>query len=155
MDTIVEGGSPMRARFAPFFVVLFAIAIALAPAARADELDSSEAAAIRSVIESQMAAFKVDDGPAAFAYASPNIQLQFQTPDIFMAMVKLGYAPVYRPQSVEFRELMQEARGPVQVVHIVGPDGRAVLALYSMEQQPDGSWRIDGCTLTTAPDVGA
>jgi hypothetical protein len=145
----------MRARFAPIFVMLVAIAVALAPAARADGLDGGSAAAIRSVIESQMAAFKVDDGPAAFAYASPTIQSQFQTPDIFMAMVKLGYAPVYRPQAVEFRELMQAARGPVQVVHIVGPDGRAVLALYSMEQQQDGSWRIDGCTLTEAPDVGA
>ena len=144
----------MRALFAAVFVLLVAIAVTLAPAARADELDSTQAAAIRSVIENQMAAFKVDDGPAAFAYASPTIQELFQTPEIFMSMVKTGYAPVYRPQEVEFRELMQAARGPVQVVHIVGPDGRAVLALYSMEQQPDGSWRIDGCTLTEAPDVG-
>ena len=144
----------MRALFAAVFVLLVAIAVTLAPAARADELYITQAAAIRSVIENQMAAFKVDDGPAAFAYASPTIQELFQTPEIFMSMVKTGYAPVYRPQEVEFRELMQAARGPVQVVHIVGPDGRAVLALYSMEQQPDGSWRIDGCTLTEAPDVG-
>ena len=144
----------MHRLFAPVFVLLLAVAIALSPTARADELDSTQAAAIRNVIENQMAAFKVDDGPAAFAYASPTIQELFQTPEIFMSMVKTGYAPVYRPQEVEFRELMQAARGPVQVVHIVGPDGRAVLALYSMEQQPDGSWRIDGCTLTEAPDVG-
>jgi hypothetical protein len=145
----------MRRLFGPIFVLLLAVATALTPAARADGLDSGAAAAIRSVIESQMAAFKVDDGPAAFAYASPTIQQIFGTPANFMSMVKTGYAPVYRPQSVEFRELMPEAGGPVQVVHIVGPDGRAVLALYSMEQQPDGSWRIDGCTLTAAPDVGA
>lgn len=144
----------MRTILGPVFVLLLAFAAALAPTAHADELDSDAAAAIRSVIENQMAAFKVDDGPAAFAYASPTIQQQFQTPEIFMSMVKTGYPSVYRPQSVEFRELTQEARGPVQVVHIVGPDGRAVLALYSMEQQPDGSWRIDGCTLTEAPDVG-
>jgi hypothetical protein len=144
----------MRALYGWMFAVLLTLATAMAPASRADELDSA-AAAIRSVIENQMAAFKVDDGQAAFAFASPDIQAQFQTPDIFMSMVKIGYAPVYRPQSVEFLELMQAERGPVQVVHIVGPDGRAVLALYSMEQQPDGSWRIDGCTLTAAPDVGA
>ncbi len=145
----------MRALYGPTLAVLLTVATALSPAIRADELDSASAAAIRSVIENQMAAFKVDDGPAAFSFASPGIQQQFQTPETFMAMVKTGYAPVYRPQSVEFRELMQAARGPVQVVHIVGPDGRAVLALYTMEQQPDGSWRIDGCTLTAAPDVGA
>ena len=145
----------MRKFIASIFALLIAVSVATAPTARADGLDSSAAAAIRSVIEDQMAAFKVDDGPAAFAYASPSIQEMFQTPEIFMSMVKTGYAPVYRPQAVEFRELMLEARGPVQVVHIVGPDGRAVLARYSMEQQPDGSWRIDGCTLTAAPDVGA
>ena len=144
----------MRRLLGPVFVLLLSVATGVASPVRADELGSGEAAAIRSVIENQMAAFKVDDGPAAFAYASPTIQELFQTPEIFMSMVKTGYAPVYRPQEVEFRELMQAARGPVQVVHIVGPDGRAVLALYSMEQQPDGSWRIDGCTLTEAPDVG-
>ncbi len=144
----------MRALAGLLLAAAIATASTFSPASRADELDGA-AAAIRSVIESQMAAFRIDDGPAAFAFASPGIQAQFQTPEIFMSMVKTGYAPVYRPQSVEFRELMHAAGGPVQVVHIVGPDGSAVLALYSMEQQPDGSWRIDGCTLTAAPDVGA
>ena len=31
-------------------------------------------------------------------------------------------------------------------------DGRPVIARYSMEKQPDGSWRINGCALTQAPD---
>ena len=142
----------MRALQGWLFVVLLAVAGTLSPSSRADEADAT---AIRNVISDQMAAFQIDDGAAAFAFASPSIQTRFQTPEIFMSMVKTGYAPVYRPQSVEFRELMQEAGGPVQIVHVVGPDGRAVFALYSMEQQPDGSWRIDGCTLTAAPDVGA
>jgi hypothetical protein len=140
---------------AAFVALATALAAAFAPPSQADEIDGAASAAIRSVIESQMAAFKVDDGPAAFAYASPGIQAQFQTPDYFMQMVKTGYQPVYRPQAVEFLELVQSERGPVQAVHVIGPDGRAVIALYSMERQPDGSWRIDGCTLTAAPDVGA
>jgi hypothetical protein len=135
--------------------LIVAALLAISPSGSADEADGAAAAEIRSVIESQLAAFRVDDGPAAFAYASPGIQAQFQTPEIFMEMVRTGYAPVYRPQAVEFLDLMQAARGPVQPVHIVGPDGRAVIALYTMERQPDGSWRIDGCTLTEAPDVGA
>ena len=71
-----------------------------------------------------------------------------------MNMVRTGYQPVYRPQSVEFLDLVPGDLGPVQRVHLVGPDGRAVIAHYSMEQQPDGSWRIDGCTLIEAPDIG-
>ena len=66
------------------------------PAAEAD------AAAIRQVVEAQLAAFQRDDGVAAFGYASPSIQEQFNNPDVFMEMVRTGYAPVYRPREVEF-----------------------------------------------------
>ena len=33
-----------------------------------------------------------------------------------------------------------------------GPDGRPRIALYIMERQPDGSWKIDGCILTESDD---
>jgi hypothetical protein len=33
----------------------------------------------------------------------------------------------------------------------VGPDGQAVIALYVMERQPDGSWRINGVYLLQVP----
>jgi len=123
--------------------------------ADADGLDPVDAGSIRSVIERQLAAFQADDSTGAFAFASPGIQARFQTAENFMQMVRTGYAPVYRPQAVEFRDLVPGPQGPVQAVHIVEPDGSAVIALYSMEQQPDGSWRINGCALTAAPDLGA
>ena len=112
-----------------------------APASPADQ------AAIRTVIEHQLAAFQRDDAAAAFSYASPGIQAKFGTPDIFMEMVRTGYQPVYRPRETEFRELVASPAGLVQKVLFVGPDGRPVLALYSMERQDDGSWRISGCVL--------
>ena len=34
-----------------------------------------------------------------------------------------------------------------QPVRVTGPDGRPVLAMYHMEQQPDGGWRIAGVVL--------
>jgi hypothetical protein len=40
-------------------------------------------------------------------------------------------------------------------VLLVGPDGKPVMALYAMERQPDGSWRIDGCMLGKADDMTA
>ena len=42
----------------------------------------------------------------------------------------------------------------VQRVYMVGPDGIAVLADYEMQRQPDGSWRINGCSIAKAPDQG-
>ncbi|HYB09738.1 MAG TPA: DUF4864 domain-containing protein [Alphaproteobacteria bacterium] len=116
---------------------------------------ATDQAAIRHVIESQLAAFARDDGVAAFAYASPGIQAKFGTADAFMEMVRTAYPSVYRPQTTEFRDLVAMPDGPVQKVLFVGPDGRAVLALYSMEREADGTWRISGCALAEAPAESA
>jgi len=43
----------------------------------------------------------------------------------------------------------------VQHVELTGPDGAAAEALYFMERESDGSWRIDGCMLTKPDQVGA
>jgi hypothetical protein len=107
--------------------------------------DPSDAAAIRGVIEGQLQAFRSDDGAQAFAYASPAIQSIFKDPDTFMSMVRSGYQPVYRPQEVEFRDLVPVEGRWTQRVLVIGPDGVPVVAQYMMEKQPDGSWRIDGC----------
>ena len=44
-------------------------------------------------------------------------------------------------------------RDTVQKVFLVGPDGKSYVAVYSLQRQPDGSWRINGCTLVE--DSGA
>jgi hypothetical protein len=144
-----------------FAIGILAVLLIAAPldAAQADDgaavaPDSAAAGAIRSVIENQLDAFLADDGVRAFSFASPDIQSQFGSPEPFMSMVRTGYAPVYRPQAVEFLDLLAAPGGLVQQVHVVGPDGNAVIAHYLMEQQPDGSWRIAGCMLTQAPDLG-
>lgn len=121
--------------------------------ARDSARDSVAGAAIRDVISSQLQAFQRDDGPGAFAFASPGIRGRFQTPEVFMEMVRRHYAPVYRPSEVSFQTLRASPRGPVQEVLLVGPDGRVVLALYFMERQADESWRIDGVRLVDAPDM--
>lgn len=117
-----------------------------------DSSGGADAAAIRSVIERQLEAFQRDDATAAFAFAAPDIQARFGTPEAFMDMVKRAYQPVYRPRETEFRALTTGEEGPVQKVLLVGPDGRLVLALYSMEREADGSWRISGCVLVEAEE---
>jgi len=112
----------------------------------------AEEQAIREVIQSQLDAFQRDDAATAYSYAAPSIKQMFTTPDIFMDMVKLGYQPVYRPREVEFRKLDDVDGTLVQDVFVVGPDGQPVIARYSMQKQPDGSWRINGCALVKAPD---
>lgn len=130
-------------------VALLLLALASAPAAAQAPADR---AAIERVIRDQMAAFLADDAAAAFAFAAPSIQALFGTPENFLAMVRSGYAPVYRPRAVEFAELGLREGVPVQRVLVTGPDGVPEVAHYLMERQPDGRWRIAGCILTKSED---
>lgn len=134
-----------------FISVVFGLALicVLSPAAVAEDADGP---AIRGVIENQLQAFQEDDGRKAFSYASPMIQRQFGSPETFMTMVRRGYPSVYRPQAVEFRSLEFTEGYAVQKVFFLGPDGRPALALYFMELQDDGSWKINGVRMTEAPD---
>lgn len=119
------------------------------------ELDEGSSLAIRTVIERQLAAFQRDDGVEAFSYASPTIQRKFQSSELFMAMVRGGYRAVYRPRQVEFGELRVVDGVPTQEVHFIGPDGRAVTAIYQMQQQSDGSWKINGVYMVETPEAAA
>jgi hypothetical protein len=132
------------------FLAFFGLMLGLAFSAQA-QVSPSDQEAIRDVIQRQVDAFRRDDGEAAFGLASPAIRVMFGNPDVFMDMVRQGYQPVYRPQVFEFREIVDLHGLPTQKVHVIGPDGRPVTAFYPMAQQPDGSWRIEGCYLQT-PD---
>jgi hypothetical protein len=141
-------------KFAPF-ILLVAMICGPMTALRAQSVVSvADALAIRNVIERQLDAFGRDDGEGAFAYASPKIRSIFSTADNFMQMVRTGYQPVYRPQSVTFLDIVEIRGQPTQRVLLVGPDGRSVIAHYFMARQPDGSWLIDGCVLSE-PDNAA
>ncbi len=120
---------------------------ALSQPALAQSVSEADRSQIIATIQSQLDAFQRDDRVEAFSYASPMLQLQFQSPDYFMDMVISGYMPVYRPQYVEFQYLDTTGAEPIQDVYLVGPDGEPVIARYRMERQPDGSWRISGCYL--------
>jgi len=128
------------------FVLLAALLIGLAAPARA----GNDLATAQGIITSQVEAFGRDDAATAYSYAAPAIQGMFQQPDIFLSMVQRNYAPVYRHKSFEFGEA-QIADGKIaQRVHILDADGEAWEALYTLEQQPDGSLKIIGCVLIKA-----
>jgi hypothetical protein len=136
-----------RRLLAVLLLMLSAAPFWTAPAHAQDQLSADDRAAIREVIQAQVDAFRRDDGEAAFALASPGIQQMFGTPEIFMDMVRQGYQPVYRPRRFEFEGIVSLGEQPAQMVAVVGPDGRPVVAVYPMKRLPDGRWRIDGCFL--------
>ena len=141
---------------------LLAIALAVvffisAPrAGRADDLTAADKSEFQRIISEQIAAFNADDGARAYAQAAPMIKRIFPTPEVFMNMVRNGYAPVYRQKSFTFGDVTTEFQGqPTQRVTIVDINGKLWTALYSFERQPDGTWKINGCTLVETPGADA
>lgn len=125
-----------------------------APAHAQAGLSEADQTAIRGVIAGQLQAFREDDGPRAYGFAAPGIQLLFPTHQIFMKMVREGYPPVYRAAEFEFRDIEALPEGRwLQHVLIVGADGAVVMALYTMELQPDGTWKIAGCILAPSNEA--
>ena len=130
-------------RIAALLVVLI---VACSPiAARADDVSAAQ-----SVIRAQEQALVRDDATTAYSYAAPAIKQIFPAPDLFMSMVQNGYAPVYRHKSFEFGDSKIEGNSIAQRVHIIDANGEAWEALYTLEQQADGSYKITGCSLLKA-----
>jgi uncharacterized protein DUF4864 len=126
-------------------VLVIALLIGLASPSRADDV-----AAAQSVIRAQEQAFSRDDAAAAYSHAAPEIKQLFPQADMFMQMVQQGYAPVYRHKSFEFGEARAAGGRIAQRVHIVDDNGEAWEAMYTLEQQSDGSLKITGCSLLKA-----
>lgn len=127
---------------------LITLLVALAPLlAAAQGVSPADARAVREVVQAQLDAFQKDDAAAAFALATPGIRETFGDAATFMEMVKQSYAVVYRPKTVQFEEAMLIDGTLVQPVRLTDSEGRAWIALYPMEKQPDGRWRTNGCQL--------
>jgi hypothetical protein len=126
-------------------VLLAALLLSLAAPVRAAEVADAQ-----NVIRSQEQAFARGDAATAYSHAAPELRQIFPQADIFMQMVQQGYAPIYRHQSFEFGEAKVADGYVAQRVHIVDEKGEAWEALYTLEQQPDGSLKITGCSLLKA-----
>lgn len=113
----------------------------------AQSVGEADIAAFRRVIEGQIEAFHRDDAEAAYGFASPEIKAMFPTAEAFMAMVRQGYRPVYRAERYSFEAVSVVDGRIVQPVRIAAAADAPVLAIYIMERQPNGAWKIGGCLL--------
>ncbi len=135
----------------PFLLalILFGTSAAL-PAA---EVSPRDALAIRAVIADQLDAFTHDDAPRAFSLATEGIRAQFGTPEAFINMVRSAYPVVYRRKAVRFETPAVIEGEIIQPVRMTDAEGRTWLALYPMQREADGGWRINGCQLATLPGL--
>jgi hypothetical protein len=117
---------------------------------------SGDREAARAVIMRQQDAFRHDDAAAAYAEAAPAIRSIFGSPETFIGMVRQGYGAVYRNRRFEFGTDEEMPDGSLaQGVRIQDQDGADWEALYTLERDVDGAWRITGCRLRKAPGASA
>ncbi|MGI9419048.1 MAG: DUF4864 domain-containing protein, partial [Geminicoccaceae bacterium] len=95
------------------------LGVSAASADSVDQLSDADRSAIRETIRSQIEAFKANDPDLAFSFATPMIQNRFGDSSRFVAMVKRGYMPVYRPRQVEFTDLLDVRGKPTQRIVVV------------------------------------
>jgi hypothetical protein len=136
-------------------VAVFSVLALLTQGAWAQTVSSADQNAIHTAIQAQIDAIARNDYDAAYALAAPGIKVLYTTTQTFAAMIKGRYPPLIKPKSIVFGGVTQTPQGPVQKVFITGADGKPYVASYSLQQQPDNSWLIAGCTLTRDRDSSA
>lgn len=113
---------------------------------------SAEGEAIRDVIRQQMDAFDARDMPGAFAFASPDLQQMFGSPERFGQMVEEGYPMVWDHGRVTFGDLADDDGRLWQRVYTRDAAGQEHALDYLMEQV-DGAWRIAAVRPAPLPDM--
>ena len=127
---------------AALFALDTSAALTATPPMRASDWKS-----IKQVIAAQRAALIAGDGEKAFGYATPAIRAQFGDADIFMAMVQVGYPALLTARYTEFLEGAVIDGLIIQPLRLVDADNSVRVALYTMEKQKTGAWRISGCRI--------
>ena len=151
MNAVSERESVVRGRAAPTIVLALAFATFLFATAVAGQeespLNAADWKAIRQVITEQRAALVAGDRTRAFSYATPALRAQFGDADTFMAMVELGYRALLSARYTEFLDGAVVEGLVVQPLRLIDADNTVRLAIYTLERQPNGAWRISGCRI--------
>ena len=113
--------------------------------ARADTLTGPQVQQVQAVVVAQLKAFSQEDADAAFAAATPEVRKSVGDPQRFLAMVRGNYQMVHHPAGYAFLAPQIEENQVLQAVAIRDEDDKTWLALFTLERQPDDSWRIGAC----------
>ena len=129
------------------FLILIVFGLGLLHAPAFSQPSSVNLVAAKAAVQGQLAAFAKDDAELAFSFAAPSIQAVFKTPQNFIDMVIRSYPVVHRPVKVSFMKPQSVGSDLLLPVQMTDTRGKAWIANYTLQQQPDGKWLISGCVL--------
>lgn len=122
-------------------------------AAVTDGISADDVIAIHVAVQTQLDAFAEDDAVGAFELATSDTQTKIGSPDNFLHLVKKHYSPIYRHQIVIFSQPEVIEGETIQVVRVTDRDSHVWLAVYHMQREADGSWKIGGCHLLETTSI--
>lgn len=109
------------------------------------DVSPAERNEMRALIASQIEAMRRLDARAAFALATPELQLQYGNPESFLEQISRDYAPLPQASRYEFLDVVLYRGYTTYRIVLRDADGRPTLAYYMLRRLPDGSLRIAGC----------
>lgn len=121
------------------------VLLAFTPTARADwRLSPKDVREeVKSVVTGQLAAFRREDIPAAYAFASTSIKQQFRLP-VYERMIRRGYAPLLGHAGAEPGVVRDNGGGMAMLsVSVRVPDGQVLRYRYHLLHE-DGRWFVSG-----------
>ena len=137
--------------------MLFMLAVFAMPwvsrSAQAAAVDAGDAQAIRDAVQLQLDAFAEDDAATAFELATTSVRTLFGDADSLLRVVKRQFPPVYRHRDVVFSMPEIVSGRALQLVRLTDAENLIWIAVYAMQQETDGSWKIDGCKLVKTNSV--
>ncbi len=108
-------------------------------------------AAMRLLVEAQIAAMRADDWPSAFALASPDLQAQYGTVAAFRDDVVAHYPPLPAAAIVRFIDIVTFRGLPTYRITLSDKEGQTTTAYYLVRRLDDGSLRVAGCVMVRTP----
>ena len=97
---------------------------------------------LTATIDGQLAAFRANDYPKAFSYASATIQSMF-APEDFEKMVKVAYPVIAHSVSSEYGVMFDTGEEAVVNVRVQDADKKSVEYQYLLKKE-SGTWKING-----------
>src|SRR6476646_2145103 len=110
-------------------------------------LSAAEWTAIKRIIGDQLAALRSGDAARAFSFASAGIRDQFDDAPTFLLMVRQRYGALLTARYTEFLEGAVIDGHTIQPLRLVMSDDTVLVALYELQRDDRGGWRIAGCVI--------
>jgi hypothetical protein len=112
------------------------------------EVTDRDVLAIRRLVRDQLAAFRAGDSPRAFEMCTEAIRSTFAEAGELMSTIESNYPALVAPRQLHFGDFLITPDGLAVLLFLVGEDLITREALYLVQRDEVGSWRVNGCMMT-------